>query len=462
MVGILLVLVASVITYGTVCNANDTTTFVNAMTNLSCSVVNLTGHISFPYLTHIIIDGNKDLVGNGFRLVFASISSSNNFNLYNLTIINGSILIQNLPPAGSSRARNIFLNNSHVLINNVFQTEMLNLTLINGSRIEFYNTSGLVANLNITDYNTTDPIISMRFPSSLSDQFILENFTIRNIVSTSGSGIFWIQDYTAGSMNNYNVTIRSFEIANVSTRILFFVRSQDINHQLRVNFLDGVVENTTVSDGGYYMYGYLFEVVISNVTFRNIQGKIINQPYASNSRITRFSLFNNKFIDVTTNQPEIIYIYIAQYLNVHYNEFIRSQGSNQIVWIDECIGGVPGNCNIKNNNFSSYSGRALYLTFGGMYEISSNSFITPYSSNLFGGGSSILFYNNFVVLPSPNPQLGAQVFLNTSVLPGPSIVGGPFISGNCWGSMSMTGPCFTCVDSNSDGFCDNPYTCLLY
>ncbi|MCD6550042.1 right-handed parallel beta-helix repeat-containing protein, partial [bacterium] len=102
-----------------------------------------------------------------------------------------------------------------------------------------------------------------------------------------------------------------------------------------------------------------------------------------------------------------------------------------------------------------------YRVFSGSGNILKGSTITNSKSSGIGQSEVNNYYFDNYFSNNDNVDLhsspGASNFWNTSTSPGPNIVGGPYFGGNYWSNPSATGYSDTCSDSDSNGFCDQPY-----
>ena len=170
---------------------------------------------------------------------------------------------------------------------------------------------------------------------------------------------------------------------------------------------------------------------------------------------TSFLVDNNTFINNTQNA-----IFISQQKTIPTNITNNSFSLNNVAINIENSNQTDIHNNIINSSFDS--GLSLY-----------NSYFTNFSRNCLSNNSRGIylldttasainnnrFFNNYLnnhenLFISSN---GINTW-NISNTTGINIVNGSSIGGNYWADLNNTGYSQSCVDSNSDGFCDSPFS----
>jgi parallel beta-helix repeat protein len=163
---------------------------------------------------------------------------------------------------------------------------------------------------------------------------------------------------------------------------------------------------------------------------------ISNIEFKSNGDGIWFYVSNNNFIENSTF-----------YLNSYSGIRLQSSDYNTIT-----------NCKFSENSYGVYF-------YGSSYNILKNSIITDSSNAGIGmmAASSNLIYNNIlnntvnVQYQYPGYPTAWCNYWNSELRAGTNIVGGPYIGGNYWTNPNGAGYSDSCIDSDKNGICDNPY-----
>ena len=124
--------------------------------------------------------------------------------------------------------------------------------------------------------------------------------------------------------------------------------------------------------------------------------------------------------------------------------------------------------NVFDNVTSSYNENGFVIHRHGItYNVLNNSRLEGNSNAgiLFDPFPYVIFdnvfYNNILNNSGTNGNVHSTSWWPDNVYDnlgfGPNIIGGPLIGGNCYTNSAGTGFSDTCVDGDSDGFCDDEY-----
>jgi len=168
-------------------------------------------------------------------------------------------------------------------------------------------------------------------------------------------------------------------------------------------------------------------IISNNLVNYNNNGGIVLTDGGTGAGGTNNTVSNNTVVGNSNG------IYIS-----HYN-------SNRIIG-----NSLSDNSNVALNIEGSYGNQ-----FTGNF-VRNSGWLGTYLTQSSNGN---IFYNN-VFKNLDNEYSDGSVYnnrWNTTPVAGTNIVGGPSIGGNYWSNPSSTGFSETCLDSNSDGFCNQSY-----
>jgi len=221
---------------------------------------------------------------------------------------------------------------------------------------------------------------------------------------------------TSSSLSGFNAYIAYFDIANSSIDQIYLYWSSGNFSNITTNYID--------INGGSYNFSNMF-----------VTGGGVHTIYEG------WSVSAGMFIDtygVTISDSTFfnisgygVFLYGAGGVNITNSSFI-SNG------VGVCFGDYAYDNTVSNSKF-------ILNNVGIMIKSPSGGNLL--FNNLFNNT------NNWAVWQTPS----VLIYFNTTLQPGPNIVGGPYIGGNYWGSPDGTGYSDICSDINKDGFCDEPY-----
>jgi parallel beta-helix repeat protein len=327
------------------------------------------------------------------------------------------------------------------------------------------NTTGICAwkssNLNIlsnTVYSNTNGIV-LDANETTNDHITIGS---NNVYGNSAYGIFlWLG-------NNYNV------ISNNQVH--------DNPGIAGISLSDGLNTDGTPAPGGAN------NTISGNAVNGNTNGIFLSN--CSDNQINGNSL--------SGNSNAAVFLQYSSNRNIITNNQVNDNLDTGIALTDERSGGAGGTGNTLSNNTVGRNANGIVLRNYHGNAITGNSLtdnrnigvllMESSSGNLFTGNYVLssedigwlgvrletashgnIFYNNVFKnshpLYNPDENYGSDwtVYNNqwyTTPTPGVNIVGGPTIGGNYWGNLHVppTGFSDTCLDSNNDGFCDQPYS----
>jgi len=228
-----------------------------------------------------------------------------------------------------------------------------------------------------------------------------------------------------------NVTVKNIAVRGYDIGITFDGSS------------NGVIENAVVVDcnwpGIYFALSSLNTIV--NVTVKNSQSGIYLYNSSSNTILNTVvsnsgpgiwlvGSSNNTIINVTaTGNSDGVLISVLS----NGNAVLNSTVVNNVCGLSI---GLSSHNTIANNVVSGN-------TYGLCFQNSSNNLIY---NNYFKNLNAIHVYDE----SAPNTW-------NTTKATGRNIVGGGYLGGNYWSDPEEKGFSDTCIDSDGDGFCDEPF-----
>ena len=226
---------------------------------------------------------------------------------------------------------------------------------------------------------------------------------------------------------------------------------------------DNQIINVTGSNGKPALYAS------STVTWNNLEASQVILCNADNS------VLNN--ITVNSLYPKTNGIQVLEGYSILLNK-VTVNNTFDGIWIVKSKHVYVKRSNISNGRYGVYIGGNSHSIGISENTINKNSqegiWLEDTSNDQiednwieFNGDSGILFeedvysikvHNNFFRnFDNINFGEGEFVSWNSSLFPGPNIIGGPFIGGNFWANPSGTGFSETCVDSDENGICDQQY-----
>ena len=265
-----------------------------------------------------------------------------------------------------------------------------------------------------------------------------------------------------------NVTVKNLSVSNKYFGIIYeYVQG-------------GAILSSHVSSNtkGILIYKCLNLNILSNTANSNTQGiELGAAASATNNNIIIDSnnIFGNSQFGIMlwqSNNHNIISNNLVNYNNnggiVLTDGGTGAGGTNNTVSNNTVVGNSNGiyishyNSNrIIGNSLSDNSNVALNIegSYGNQFTgnfVRNSGWLGTYLTQSSNGN---IFYNN-VFKNLDNEYSDGSVYnnrWNTTPVAGTNIVGGPSIGGNYWSNPSSTGFSETCLDSNSDGFCNQSY-----
>jgi parallel beta-helix repeat protein len=264
-----------------------------------------------------------------------------------------------------------------------------------------------------------------------------------------------------------NVTVKNLSVSNKYFGIIYeYVQGGAI-----------LSSHVSLNNGGIYAWKCLNLNISSNTANSNTDGIVIDAMNAKNDYLTIDSnnIFGNSQFGIMlwqSNNHNIISNNLVNYNNnggiVLTDGGTGAGGTNNTVSNNTVVGNSNGiyishyNSNrIIGNSLSDNSNVALNIegSYGNQFTgnfVRNSGWLGTYLTQSSNGN---IFYNN-VFKNLDNEYSDGSVYnnrWNTTPVAGTNIVGGPSIGGNYWSNPSSTGFSETCLDSNSDGFCDQSY-----
>lgn len=217
----------------------------------------------------------------------------------------------------------------------------------------------------------------------------------------------------------------------------------------------GIFASNVVLDGnGYSITGNGFEDGIfiaanaNNITLKNLNVSgykcgilsYSNSNVITNSKVSH-SIWHGIYLSGSNNiiaSSSISHntedgIFLVDSSNSIITNSIISNNNGNGIYLENSNNNVIANCSILSNN----KGYGIYLWFSSDNKIYNNYFNNTANANAI----PIAVANSW----------------NIAKTSGKNIVGGNYICGNYWGKPDGTGFSDTCVDSDKDGICDNPF-----
>lgn len=262
----------------------------------------------------------------------------------------------------------------------------------------------------------------------------LDNLTITNFYFRPNQA-----KYSRGFISNAGIyNLNNSNISNIlfHTSYLPYFSSQ----VFRVNFYNSIIENVTMPNVGYIALPSIFyRIYSSNLTNLNIihnssqAGQDVFQDFIWDSQITNSTIISqNKLIFGSTINNTLIENCTLKQINM------SGTAADRYLFYGTII-----NSNITGNDIQQhYSGGNIFYSLNGTGSLVYN--------NLFGLNATA---NNVGTL-----AVGNDIAFNTTNSTGPNIIGGLYIGGNYYYSNTGVGFSQTCIDGDSDGFCDTNYT----
>lgn len=262
----------------------------------------------------------------------------------------------------------------------------------------------------------------------------LDNITITNIYFRPNSATYsrgFIGNAGIYNLNNSNISNILFHtsyLANPSYQIF------------RVNIYNSIIENVTMPNVGY--------INLPSVFYRIYSSNLTNLNINYNSSYTVRSIFEDLIWDSQVTNSTFI-------------------SQNNIIFGNTINNTLIENCTLKQINQSG-TAADRYIFYGNIINsnITGNDIQQHYSGgNIFYSlnGTGSLVYNNLFGLNATANNVGTlavgnDIAFNTTNSTGPNIIGGLYIGGNYYYSNTGVGFSQTCIDGDSDGFCDTNYT----
>ncbi|EKE20234.1 MAG: hypothetical protein ACD_8C00035G0001 [uncultured bacterium] len=270
------------------------------------------------------------------------------------------------------------------------------------------------------------------------------------------------------SAGSYNITGCSTKnVLNVAGAT--YTLTANILNSATSSCIEIAAKNITLDGGGFVLEGngvatngLLLGAASGGVTVKNLTVRNWNRdPLYGGGNIKLFYSSDNIFDGVVSDSSEGSGFYL-EYSN--RNTIIRSESNNatqQGIYLksssftriedsiidDNAIGGISmlgASDNVIKNSHITDNGSSGFIMDPGSY------FNTPNMRNVI--------YNNYI---KNNNNIFTTVHststMNTALIAGTNIIGGPYIGGNFWTNPAETGFSNTCADANSNGICDSVY-----
>ncbi len=352
---------------------------------------------------------------------------------------------------------NIKIRNSHdnIITNNTAYSSEGGIGLVNSFNNQLH---GNILYSNTHNFGVESSIGVKGYINYIDATNTIDDKPIYYIVNVSGYTFPEDAGYIA-AVNCKDVTIRNITLNGETLHGNW----QDI---LIVNSSDVVIEGVDIDVGFGNRYG--IEILnSSDVEVRN--SSVYNAAYgifvsyliyidsSSGCRIENNELY--------VSGSDIIRIIDSNNITIYGNDIrdakfgIWGEDSDDIEITNNLISGcdvagieITGKRNILEGNQICYNDYGIW--YGGLDIVRDNLIYNNHVGIRELDGA--LVYNNYFRNYDYNIR-GSDVTLNTTVKPGPNIVGGPYIGGNYWGKPDGTGFSQTHPDSNGDGFCDESY-----
>ncbi|MFH2028120.1 MAG: right-handed parallel beta-helix repeat-containing protein, partial [Nanoarchaeota archaeon] len=290
-----------------------------------------------------------------------------------------------------------------------------------------------------------------------------------------------------------NITVKNCMISEWNSDGIYLVSSAD-----------NIIRNMTFTSNNRAIYIYSSSRdLIEDIDINSHNNYGIWMRYNSNNNIFKNIIFdnnyfnfvqdnvegescNNLFINVTDIENKPIVYYNNSNVNIEnqdLSEIILCNANNSVIKntsLNGLLSLYSRNVSLLNLTITNFGWEGIRIDHGkghilkeimirseadaGLYlgytenSIISNSIIENSKDGIWlNNANNNLFYNNLI--NSSTNFIGiANNTLNTDKEIGNNIYGNSnYIGGNYWAKPDGTGYSETCSDSNSDGFCDNPY-----
>ncbi|MFH1642989.1 MAG: LamG-like jellyroll fold domain-containing protein, partial [Nanoarchaeota archaeon] len=324
--------------------------------------------------------------------------------------------------------------------------QLINVTGTGNKPIVFYNNTAVT--LEHWNNNVSEILLCN------CDNSVLNNITLMNSTRTQNNGIF--VGYTSDS-NLTNISVTGMENAVY----LYYSSSNTLKDITSILDYDGIYLEGSDSN------------ILTNINVTSCDDDGIELSSSDLNTLNTLTISSNAddglFIDGNSNNVtdcNISYngddgIYVNLNLNIIKNSIISHQnnsaGDNGIFVDDD------NNQLINLSIFSNRVGIRFDVTADGNVVVNStieNNFEYAINLGASGAGTPHQFYNNLFNHSNTSviwiTSTGAAYY-NTTESSATNIIGYPAFGGNYWTNSSGTGYSDTCADSDSDGFCDNPY-----
>ncbi|RMF54501.1 hypothetical protein D6745_05050 [Candidatus Woesearchaeota archaeon] len=214
------------------------------------------------------------------------------------------------------------------------------------------------------------------------------------------------------------------------------------------------------------------EIILCNADNSTVKTTTLTSPF-NNTAIIMFFTDNTLFADVSMSNSwrgirversnnnifrsvsltsSIFGIDLIESSNNSIEKSIASLVSFRALSIDA----ASYNNNISGNEFTD-SGDGIVL--GGQNNTITRNNVAYNNRGIVVSNSYNNIYDNyFMNIQNANVSIATSNNYNTSVSPGPNIVGGQYLGGNYWAKPDGTGFSETCLNTNNNGFCDEPYS----
>ena len=252
------------------------------------------------------------------------------------------------------------------------------------------------------------------------------NNTVSNVTGTGNKPILYLN--TASTFSGRN---------NIDSEIILCNADNS-------NLSNIILDHTGLTQNNALILARTDNATFNNITLKNLQSGLIVTMGSSGNSFTSVTSTVNDDHGIEVSAPSNTFTNVTANNNDFYGV---------LLW---------GNSNIFDGLTANSNDEGVVLI--GSLNTIKNSHIesnTPYGIRLSDGGSSgsNTIYNN-VFRNNTNFYFSETIYANNwnvASTTGPNIIGGSYIGGNYWTNPSGTGYSDTCTDSNSDGFCDNPY-----
>lgn len=378
----------------------------------------------------------------------------------------GSYLLQNninvtsFPATSTGACLNLNVNNIDLNLNGYTITGA-GLAVTPGAILSKANRS-TIRNGIIENFGTGIYLVTSNFNT-------VENNVIKN---TNDEGIFVFFGSNNTIKNNriidsqmYGLYIRDTSFNQITNNLIKNSSAYDFYMQVSSpSYCNNLLLNNSGSNGMPILLlnnnSIISNVKLSELVLCNADGSKINRVMIDNSGFSNNGILtmetDNIIIKGITATNSLHGIFMLHGLNNTISDSIFNYNRDNGIWI----------YGIGNNIIrSSIKGNFLGMLISGSsnYIIHSNyvaeNFRGIYMDNDVSGN---LIYNNLFNNTYSNIDYLGDNFnsWNTNLTLQTNIVGGPYVGGNFWGDYNGTEFSNTCIDSNNDRICDQPY--ILY